>query len=394
MKRKAVYVALSLFGFLLIASFNNCAKVNVGFSENKQKLIGGTTGGGSGGGPSGSDSGSDSGSGTGSDTGFATGTSTGGFDSDSGGADTGVIAGEDTGSTTGSTTGESTGTDSGGIVQLSHGVNAIAFEDLYYLPGETPSSSLDYDYNDFVVNFKIFVIKNSANKMTDIYFDFYPRATGGGDDHKLLLVLNGQPSHSGDNNHLRPTTPALINGSAVVNRIEYGADGSAGASTFPSATQDVVIFSSTHGAFGATGQINSRNTSPYIPAIQNVRIHIALNQPELNEARSDDLIDPSKFRLVLYNKATKMNIDIINVVPSFRDHLGYPFGFIIPTDWKWPKENARIDDVYPTFSQYRNYLNGVPVAGDPRNWFTLDPVGDFYTRAPASWAPVIPPPAP
>jgi hypothetical protein len=145
------------------------------------------------------------------------------------------------------------------------------------------------------------------------------------------------------------------------------------------------VFASTHAIFG--GSVNSQGfgsildtllpsgyvsgvPANYTEAQQNARVHIALDAPAMNPAPASGLIDPSTFRVILHPIPTNLDIDIINVDPTnFVGATGYPWGFIIPTDWQWMTEGVKIDNGYPEFAQYRNFLAGQPATGDYMNWF-------------------------
>ena len=272
-------------------------------------------------------------------------------------------------------------------VQLSPYVNAIAFEDLYYPPGTKCTDCPDYDYNDFMTEFQIVEQTNAQNNVTDIYVDFYPRAVGAGYDHSLLMVLTGTKTTASANSDILPTTAPMFNGSATVTLTYYDQNGNViGTPTNPAYNQDIVIFPSTHGIFGNVNGGNIIDTvipsgfltgvpSNYIPAQQNARLHIVLDDPASNPAPASGQIDPSTFRVMLHVKPTNFDIDIINVDPKNFDANGYPWGFIIPTDWNWMKEGQKIDNGYPTFAQYRQSLMGQAAPGTNSTWYNY-PVSD------------------
>lgn len=267
-------------------------------------------------------------------------------------------------------------------------VNSVAFEDLYYPTTENsnPPRQPDYDYNDFLTAFKITEQTNSNNDITAINIDFYPRAVGAGYDHSFLLVLDGLPSLPAKNLSLLPQTKPMFNGTAQVTLSYYDQTGNLiGTPTHPAYNQDIVVFPSTHAIFGGTvsgdmGSIidsvvpsgyTSGIPSTYITAKLNAQVHIVLNDPRLNPAPADGRIDASGFRVILHPKPTDLDEDIINVDPKNFTADGYPWGFIIPTDWRWPRETININNGYPMFQDYRNYLLGkTPTDGsDYMHWY-------------------------
>jgi LruC domain-containing protein len=276
-------------------------------------------------------------------------------------------------------------------VQLSPYINAVAYEDLYYPPGTQCTNCPDYDYNDFLTEFKVTELKNSQNNITDIFIDFYPRAVGAGYDHSFLLVLTGtKTTASANSNILLKNTPAMFNGAATVTLSYYDQNGIlVGTPTNPAYNQDITVFPSTHGIFqsGAVtansnlGQVNTYITSPYIPALQNARVQISLANPASNPAPASGQIDPRTLRMILHVKPTNYDIDIINVDSKNVDANGNPWGFIIPTDWRWMQEGVNINSGYPILIQYSKFLLGqTPAAGsDYMNWFNY-PVSDTANK--------------
>lgn len=253
-------------------------------------------------------------------------------------------------------------------------VAAIAFEDNFPNPG-------DADYNDFVTNFRIVENINDSNQITKINIDFYPRAVGAGYDHSLIVVLDGikdTPSN------ITKTTTPMFNGNAQISLITYNANGAivSTVSNLPK-DKDVVIFPSTHALFGngnLSGTLNSSPGAAFHSARTYARLEIVLSNPASNVV-SQTALDISKFRILLHVKNTNQDIDLIDVNSSNFDSNGYPFGFIIPTNWQWPTEGANINNVYPNFPAYRQYLinkklNPAATAADPvLNWFDYPVTG-------------------
>ena len=245
---------------------------------------------------------------------------------------------------------------------------AIAFEDNFPAPG-------DADYNDFVTNFRIVEDINNSNQITKITMDFYPRAVGAGYDHSLIVVLDGTKDTP---TNITTTTSPMFSGGAQISLTRFNADGSVASTQGNlSKSSDIVIFSSTHALFGSgtlTGAINSIPSSSYKNARLFARLEIVLTNPASNVV-TNNKIDISRFRMILHVKNTNKDIDLVDVDPNNFDANGYPFGFVIPTNWQWPTESSNINNVYPNFPQYRQYLiakrlNPNATAADPvLNWF-------------------------
>jgi hypothetical protein len=243
-------------------------------------------------------------------------------------------------------------------------LNQVAYEDL------EDTSNPDYDYNDFLTEF---VVNETVvnNNITDIYIDFYPRAVGAGDDHQFKLITTGTVTGSANNAPLPQTSP-MFQGSAQVSLTYYDQNGKVTSTqSGVDYTKDIILFASTHGAFGQSanaGVINTRLPSGYTSGIpsnyiyaqQNVRVHIALSDPSSNPVPASGTFNSSLLRVILHNINTNIDIDIINVgTNNFVASTGFPWGFIIPTDWQWMQEGINIVNGYnPAYSQYAQYLDG------------------------------------
>jgi LruC domain-containing protein len=236
-------------------------------------------------------------------------------------------------------------------------VAAVAFED------RDPSHN-DEDFNDFLTDFRIFEHINEKNQLTDVVVDFYPRAVGAWYDHQFLLILNGiKDSASVKTKKL----PPLVNGPARVTVTYYGTTGNTpihGPEERPP-NQDLLIFDSTHALFTDANHmrsiINTEPNSPYIESKVRARVSITLLDPSQNPIDPSLPVDLSKFRMMLHVKDTNRDIDIIDVDQANFDKNRadgdeYPFGFIIPVNWAWPNEGVPISDAYPSFKNYRAYL--------------------------------------
>lgn len=230
-------------------------------------------------------------------------------------------------------------------------VAAVVFEDSFPRPA-------DADYNDFLANFVVTELVNKQEQVTSLVIDFYPRALGASYDHSFLLVLDGikdQPSN------LNLITKPLFFGGAEVTLSHFNSNGELlRREEGLDYRDDVVVFESTHDAFRAERRnqvINTYVNRPYVPPAEMARLEIKLTNPELNpvgeRAKGFDL---SKLRMVLHVKNTNQDIDIVDVDPMNFDSNGYPFGFVIPSNWRWPQEGVSVDSIYPVFQDYRNFL--------------------------------------
>ncbi|MEZ4873001.1 MAG: hypothetical protein R2827_12345 [Bdellovibrionales bacterium] len=66
--------------------------------------------------------------------------------------------------------------------------------------------------------------------------------------------------------------------------------------------------------------------------------------------------------LILQNHGQTQGIDIseINSSDEMLANDGYPLGFMILADWQPPAETQLIDNLYPGFELYRDYLSLPP----------------------------------
>jgi LruC domain-containing protein len=265
---------------------------------------------------------------------------------------------------------------------------AVTYEDNFPNPG-------DADYNDFITDFRIVETVNAQNQITKIFIDFYPRAVGSGSNHSFLMVLSGvkqQPS-----NITKTTTPTFNGNASNIILTHYDASGNVTSTqTNLSKTSDIVIFPSTHSLFGS-GAIRNADGTPQIDTIiaepaqapnQSARLEIDIADPTQNLAPANGQINIAQFRFILHvigylttvsahqskqsgsssssasttipqystTYGNTKDIDIIDVDPTNFDSKGYPFGFVIPTNWQWPAEFVNINTVYPQFANYRQYL--------------------------------------
>jgi hypothetical protein len=159
--------------------------------------------------------------------------------------------------------------------------------------------------------------------------------------HRLYLSLNGKAGeHFPNIDHI--SLPAFA-GQAVVKVTYHNGD----VVTVQDARDKIInVFRSTS---NTKGQIT--------------KVQIDLSNPELNvNLEEKKIVDYKKYRLVLQNHGTNTKgIDIAEINPTnemLSNGNGYPFGFMIPTDWAPPVEGQLIDNKYPNFYKYREWLNG------------------------------------
>lgn len=212
----------------------------------------------------------------------------------------------------------------------------------------------DRDYNDAVFNYKISEQYNSLNQLVRIFLEIRLRERISASDHKLHLVLDGNASTHFDN--ISSMSLAAFNGEANAT-ITY-ADGSS-VLIESARSKKLTVFTGTSDAIGKV-----------------TKVAIEILNPELNvNAAANKVVNFKMYRFILQNKSqSRVGIDIAEINPNdemLSNGNGYPFGFMIPTDWAPPDEKQLIDNKYPSFYKYRNWLNApiFPIPEDVLSWY-------------------------
>lgn len=255
------------------------------------------------------------------------------------------------------------------ITQLGYpkdgGVATIAYEDYYPSPG-------DADYNDFLANLRVTETYNQEDQLVQIDLEFVPRARGAAFDHRLIMTFDGQvhpptniTAHSG----------AAFDGEATIRVRRYDASGVKIGTDVYSKDQNIVIFASTRQALPEPPESNVTNTwwnSKLIKPRLTAQVEVVLAHPESNLLSRRDGPGIPNYRPVLHVKNTNEDVDVWDVFRSKNglDRKGYPFGIVVPQDWRWPMESVRLEDAYPSFAEYRDYLRGLkPLTPRAEHWY-------------------------
>lgn len=237
----------------------------------------------------------------------------------------------------------------------------LAFEDLYPRPG-------DADYNDMVVNFKVEEFFNSDNELTAIDLEFVPIARGAGYDHKLMLNLDGsiQSSHN-----ITTKTIPTFNGDATITATYKNTSNGHEHTVDYAKNEDIVIFSSTKETLTRFANVNKNST--YTTPKYISKISIELDDPSLNIRDQRSSPGTALYRPYLHVLNTRQDIDLYtsNSKDGMIDSNGYPFGLIVPYEWSWPLERANINQAYPYFIEYRNWLSkkSNQISNQALNWY-------------------------
>ncbi len=251
------------------------------------------------------------------------------------------------------------------------GFATVAYEDLYPNAG-------DADYNDLVVNMRVTENYNRNDELISIRMDFVPRARGAGYNHEFISVIDGEVDSVSNISFLSQSAFNGV-GYATVRRLsKNGLELSRDTYTD---SADLVIFTDTRtalpaaaGTFAANTVAGKCMTEPQTTS----RVNIIITDPANNKLADRGPVDIVNYRPVLHVKNTNKDIDIVDVNPNEIgadgggiDSNGYPFGIIVPAQWKWPMERQHIELAYPLFADYRQTLvSGVPSTNpDVANWF-------------------------
>ncbi len=242
----------------------------------------------------------------------------------------------------------------GGCGEFSNQFNTIdgwatlAFEDLYPNKG-------DGDYNDMVVKYHVQENYNPQNQLETVTLKFEPLARGAGYVHSFNLSLDGQLDNS--RNVTTSTNEAFV-GDALIS-VTYTSETSGSKTIYNlDKADDISIFNNTVSSLGKFANVYDRQewVDPKLVA----QVDITLANPELNlfENRGTDAL--LWYRPFLSVNNTKQDIDlaVINPNDGMIDADGNPFGLMVPVTWEWPLERKSINDAYPYFGEYTDYLNG------------------------------------
>ena len=241
-----------------------------------------------------------------------------------------------------------------------------AYEDLYPIKG-------DYDFNDLVVSYRVYVNLDQNGNMTAIGGEGYLVARGADYNHDW---------------HLRIPLPASANGSGQLSVFlpESGTPDTQTALSVNSGTLDVLAFESVRTRWADGG--NKFVNTPAGQAL--IRGHRFSFETTLDTALDLAQLGEPPFDPYLYVYNTNYEIHLPgkpNVIPgssntntAFTDPSGYPFAMILPQDWQIPIEEEDLGAAYPQFLDF-------VTSGGTRNinWY-LNPVADkIRPLGPATW---------
>lgn len=238
---------------------------------------------------------------------------------------------------------------------------SIAFEDNYPRTG-------DRDYNDAVFNFNVIETFNDQDQLIKVKIEFFPRARLAGSDHALLVALDGVTDG------IDRDTPAFFHGAAKAKVTRYNAADEVVEVVDYSKDDDIVVIPSTKEA-RPNDKEDYEDGKPLSRNGWHSTLEVEVLQPELNGAETRENFDLATLRLILLVHSSDEKIDVVDVNKEFINRNGYPFGMVVPTDWVPPGEGEEIEEAYPYFDEYRNWLD------DPDN--DISPQGKEWFLYPA-----------
>lgn len=228
------------------------------------------------------------------------------------------------------------------------GWSTLAFEDLYPRKG-------DGDYNDMVVKYHVEENYNPQGELETVSLKFEPLARGAGYVHSLNLSLDGELDSS---RNITTVTNEAFAGDALIS-VTYTTPGNDGRTFYNlDKSEDISLFKNTLASLERFA--NVYEGAEWVDPKFTAQVDITLANPELNlyaDRGADALL---WYRPFLSVKNTKQDIDlaVINPNDGMIDANGNPFGLMVPVTWEWPLERVSINDAYPHFGEYTDYLNG------------------------------------
>ncbi|MFK7864783.1 MAG: LruC domain-containing protein [Pseudohongiellaceae bacterium] len=228
------------------------------------------------------------------------------------------------------------------------GWSTLAFEDLYPRKG-------DGDYNDMVVKYHVEENYNPQGELEKVSLKFEPLARGAGYVHSLNLSLDGQLDNS---RNVTTVTNEAFEGDALIS-VTYSKPNESERTVYNlDKSDDISLFNNTVSSLTRFANVYER--ADWVDPKLTAQVDIIIANPELNlyEDRGTDSL--LWYRPFLTVKNTKQDIDlaVINPHDGMIDENGNPFGLMVPVTWEWPLERRSINDAYPYFGEYTDYLNG------------------------------------
>ncbi len=241
------------------------------------------------------------------------------------------------------------------IIWPQSGTVTLAYED----------GAPDYDYNDFVVSANINALFNPEGMMS-IEFSYEARARGASWNHAFQMEI---PAGT----FTQPGTYTITNYDNAGNVIGVTSGDFDNTAIFTGMifanTNQALLANAANGWAGNT--VDGTGTMPGQEAVLTI---------EFNNPVSFDLSTYTYSYVGVH--ADNLFFNPVLIVKSNGDAIvdqGDVRTLIVPTDWQWPQEQARINLAYP-FNAVEN--EGVSSANPPvfsANWYEVTPTGYIWT---------------
>lgn len=246
----------------------------------------------------------------------------------------------------------------------------VAYEDQFPNRG-------DYDFNDLVVAYRVYLELNNANKVVGIGGIGYLVARGGGFDHDWFLRLKLPASTSG-------------NGQLTL----YEPDSAIPASGYPQSLNfngplNMKVFANTSNLWVDPGQsfVNTLRDQTVIKG-HRFSFHVQLNSPMNASQMPPAPFDPY---LYVYNTRYEIHLDgnspvhpdsrnTVDGLSGFRDQSNYPYALIMPEEWLTPIEYIDLGEAYPEFLEFV-ISNGA----SRQDWYTRPASRTTKDNPPSKW---------
>jgi LruC domain-containing protein len=204
----------------------------------------------------------------------------------------------------------------------------------------------DYDFNDLIVAYRVDLGLDSNGDVIQAMVDAYLIARGAGFSHdwRLAIPVAGGVSGTIDATFGSPTemTSTLTS------------------STFDGSI-DLLAFEDTRAIFRPPAGHSFTNTEKNSPFVQGPRFEasIVFDTPTPIGSFASAPFDP-----YMVVRDTAYEVHLIGQVPTsgsrneieglldFKDPRGYPFSFVVPTNWSMPWERIDAGNAYPQLSNY------------------------------------------
>ena len=245
----------------------------------------------------------------------------------------------------------------------------VGYEDLYPAKG-------DYDFNDLTVAYQVRYGLNEDNKVVTIRGTAYLITRGAGYNHNWHLQI-GLPEQNADGT---PVSATLDCTTFLDSKNEYNhvpCDTTATGQINGDA--DMVIFSGTKQIFADPyGNYFTNAVKGQLFAIgPKSMFRLDLNTPVAPGEIAAAPFDP---HLEVLN--TGKIVKLLEVDPQYKDENGFPFGMLLPSEWRPPLEYNSISDVYPLFDDFV-----ASEGSSSKNWYNTFLSSEVVqVPSPSAWA--------